>query len=330
MSSSETSPWGPAISADSSAIGLVGELLFQLLGEVEELLLVGEQVRLLDDRRLRRRRRFALAGAAHLVLEEVSELLVGDELGVDGRERLRRRELLDGRRRPRLPRRELDGVVEDGRRAELPRRCGGLPDVELVELRFETGTEAGGDERSRRCRLGLRARETGAREDAPPVLEAPGVPVRRGERLRFAAERGVVRLDQKLDQTLARLEEVGPPPHQGEQPFDRLVGEAVPREDLGFDDQRLDLLVLAFGRGRRGRGRRRDRSGSRRRRRGSRRRRRRLDRLRPLRSMRPSAAARESRPSPRGRGRAPGIRAPPPPPEGPETPAPPPGASRYP
>ena len=61
-----------------------------------------------------------------------------------------------------------------------------------------------------------------------------------------------MRLDQELDQTLAGLEQIGPPPHQGEQPFDRLVREAVPREDFGLDDQRFDLLVLAVGRGREG------------------------------------------------------------------------------
>ena len=75
-----------------------------------------------------------------------------------------------------------------------------------------------------------------------PRTRRRGVRVRQG--FRFPRERRILRFGEKLHEPVARLEQVRPPAHQREEPLDGFVHEAVLREDLGLDDERLDLLLV--------------------------------------------------------------------------------------
>ncbi len=315
---------------------LLGQLLLQLLGEVEELLLVGEEVLLGDG---------------------VDLGLLGTEPGRRSRPPCasRPRGGCRAARTRRTPSRQAPGAPGVDSRSKAGARTADLG--ELDRVLGEHGRRLLGRARRRR---GRRARRRTPRTRPPspphrspaawrrPRAERPARPRRRGaeaaspasartrrasadssrlvvrggQGLGLAAEARIPGLRQQLDQALARLQQVGALARQREEPLDRLVRQPVLREDLGLDDQRFELLLVDGGRrGRGSRGCLRLRRCGRARRETQRpawraaerpaRRRGGASRPRPsrTRSRGPWAGARGSRPSPRDRSPAPGIRA---------------------
>ena len=200
MSSSETSPCGAAISADSSATASSASSFSSSSARLKNFCSSANRFSSSTTGVSGGDGDFALAGAAHLVLEEVAELLVGDELGVDGRERLRRRELLDGGGGPDPLPRTRWRRRRTGAGPSSPGGAAGCPTSNSSNSASRR-EGAGGDDGAADRRLGLRAREAGAREDAPPVLEAcrrpgttPRAPPLRG-RARGCASRPGARPD---------------------------------------------------------------------------------------------------------------------------------------
>ena len=97
-----------------------------------------------------------------------------------------------------------------------------------------------------------------------PAGAAVGVRQLRG----FLIQGGVLRLGHQLHEPLARAQQIRAAPHERAQALHGLVGQSVPREDLGLDHERLDVPVLARRRGggrRRGLGRKHGRRPGRRR-----------------------------------------------------------------